>query len=167
MTGLLDLDSSRGDSLNVRLGAPSLAALVRGVTAAAGSASSAEALRALAEVAQAVSGAEIALVRALDDSGERLEAVAVAAPRALAAELYGTVLSLAELPEAPLAFPDLGLHPNALRNLIRHNTDEFHLRFGSRDHRKKSAEPVALRFAACLDCNLDRRADLTFLENAF
>jgi serine phosphatase RsbU (regulator of sigma subunit) len=118
VTGLLDLDSSRGDSLNVRLGAPSLAALVRGVTAAAGSASSAEALRALAEVAQAVSGAEIALVRALDDSGERLEAVAVAAPRALAAELYGTVLPLAELPEAPL--DDLARAPAGVRRIAEH-----------------------------------------------
>src|SRR3954454_19447392 len=45
--------------------------------AAAGAASASDALRSLAEAAQAVSGAEIALVRALDDSGERLEAVAV------------------------------------------------------------------------------------------
>ena len=48
------------------LRAPSLAALVRAVTAAAGSASASDALRALAEAARAVSGAEIALVRALD-----------------------------------------------------------------------------------------------------
>ena len=110
MTGLLDLDPQ-----DVRLGAPSLAALVRAVTAAAGSASASDALRALAEAAQAVSGAEIALVRALDDSGERLEAVAVAAPRALAAELYGTVLPAAELPEAPL--DDLARAPAAVRRV--------------------------------------------------
>ena len=115
MTGLLDLDSSLGDSRDVRLGAPSLAALVRAVTAAAGSASASDALRALAEAAQAVSGAEIALVRALDDGGERLEAVAVAAPRALAAELYGTVLPAAELPEAPL--DDLARAPAAVRRV--------------------------------------------------
>ena len=113
MTGLLDIDSR-----DVRLGAPSLAALVRAVTAAAGSTSASDALRALAEAAQAVSGAEVALVRALDDGGERLEAVAVAAPRALAAELYGTVLSAAELPEAPL--DDLARAPAAVRRIGEH-----------------------------------------------
>jgi len=115
VTGLLDLDSALGDSQDVPLGAPSLAALVRAVTAAAGSASASDALRALAEAAQAVSGAEIALVRALEDGGERLEAVAVAAPRALAAELYGTVLPAAELPEAPL--DDLARAPAAVRRV--------------------------------------------------
>src|SRR4051794_41608251 len=80
MTGLLGLDSSRGDSRDVRLGAPSLAALVRAVTAAAGSTSASDALRALAEAAQAVAGAEIALVRALDDGGERLGAGCGAGP---------------------------------------------------------------------------------------
>ena len=83
VTRLLDLDSSSGDSRDVRLGAPSLAAFVRAVTTAVGSAAASEALQALAEAAQAVSGAEVALVRALDDGGERLEAVAVAAPRVL------------------------------------------------------------------------------------
>jgi serine phosphatase RsbU (regulator of sigma subunit) len=97
VTGLLDVDSS-----DPRLRAPSLAALVRAVTAAAGAKSAADALRALAEAAQAVSGADIALVRALDEGGDRLEAVAVAAPRALAAELYGTVLPAGDLPAAPV-----------------------------------------------------------------
>jgi serine phosphatase RsbU (regulator of sigma subunit) len=103
------------DSRDVRLGAPSLAALVRAVTAAAGSTSAAEALRALAEAARTVSGAEIALVRALAAGGERLEAVAVAAPRALAAELYGTVLPAAELPQMPL--DDLARAPAAVRRI--------------------------------------------------
>jgi serine phosphatase RsbU (regulator of sigma subunit) len=106
------------DSGDVRLGAPSLAALVRAATAAAGSASASDALRALAEAAQTVSGAEIALVRALDDDGERLEAVAVAAPRALAAELYGTVLPGAELPPAPL--DELARAPAAVRRIAEH-----------------------------------------------
>jgi len=118
VTGLLDLDSSQADSRDVRLGAPSLAALVRAVTAAAGSASASAALRALAEAAHAVSGAEVALVRALDDGGERLEAVAVAAPRALAAELYGTVLPAAELPEA--ALDELSRAPAAVRRIGEH-----------------------------------------------
>jgi serine phosphatase RsbU (regulator of sigma subunit) len=113
VTGLLDVDSR-----DVRLGAPSLAALLRAVTAAAGAASGSDALRALAEAAQAVSGAEIALVRALDDGGERLETVAVAAPRALAAELYGTVLPTAELPAAPL--DDLARAPAAVRRIAEH-----------------------------------------------
>ncbi len=110
MTGLLDIDSS-----DARLGAPSLAALVRAVTAAAGSAGASDALRALAEAAQAVSGAEIVVVRTLDEGGDRLEMVAVAGPRALAAEFYGTVLLAAELPEAPL--DDLARAPAAVRRI--------------------------------------------------
>jgi serine phosphatase RsbU (regulator of sigma subunit) len=110
VSGLLDVDSR-----DVRLGASSLAALVRAVTAAAGSARASDALRALAEAARAVSGTEIALIRALDDDGERLEAVAVAAPRAFAAELYGTVLPAEELPQAPL--DDLARAPAAVRRI--------------------------------------------------
>ncbi len=111
MTDLLDVDPAR-------LRAPSLAALVRAVTAAAGSASASDALRALAEAAQAVSGAEIALVRASDDAGERLETVAVAASRALAAELYGTVLPAAELPEGPVH--DIAQAPASVRRIAEH-----------------------------------------------
>jgi serine phosphatase RsbU (regulator of sigma subunit) len=110
VTGLVDAESR-----DVRLGASSLAALVRAVTAGAGSASASDALRTLAEAAQAVSGAQIALIRALDASGERLEAVAIAAPRTLAAELYGTVLPAGELPEAPV--DDLARAPAAVRRL--------------------------------------------------
>ena len=113
MTGLVDLESR-----DVRLGASSLAALVRAVTSAAGSPSASDALRALAEAAQAVSGAEIALIRALDESAERLEAVAIAAPRTLAAELYGTVLPAWELPEAPVG--DLARAPAAMRRVAEH-----------------------------------------------
>jgi len=110
VTGLLDADPR-----DARLRAPSLAALVRAVTVAAGSATASDALRALAEAAQVVAGAEIAVIRASDDGGEVLEAVAVAAPHALAAELYGTVLPAAELPEAPLA--DLARAPAAVRRI--------------------------------------------------
>ncbi len=110
MTDLLDVDSR-----DVRLRAPSLAALVRAVTAAAGAASAADALRALAEAAQAVSGAEVVLVRALEDGGDRLETVAVAAPRALAAELYGTVLPVSELPAALV--DDLARAPESVRRI--------------------------------------------------
>jgi serine phosphatase RsbU (regulator of sigma subunit) len=106
------------DSRDVRLGAPSLAALVRAVTAAAGSASASDALRVLADGAQTVSGAEIALLRALDEGGERLEVVAVAGPRPLAAELYGTALPAAELPQAPVE--DLARAPAAVRRIAEH-----------------------------------------------
>jgi serine phosphatase RsbU (regulator of sigma subunit) len=119
VTDLLDLDSR-----DARLGAPSLAALVRAVTAAAGSASASDALRALAEAAQVVCSAEIALVRALDEAGDRLETVAVAAPRAFAAELYGTVLPAAELPEAPVE--DLARAPAAVRR-VAEQTGATHL----------------------------------------
>lgn len=110
MSRLLDVDSHE-----VRVSAPSLAALVRAVAAAAASASASEAMRALADAARAVSGAEIALVRAPGDNDERLEAVAVAAPQALAAELEGTVLPAAELPDEPLG--ELARAPLAVRRI--------------------------------------------------
>jgi serine phosphatase RsbU (regulator of sigma subunit) len=113
VSSLLDLGFS--DSSEVRVPAPSLAALVRAVAAAAVATSSSDALRALADAARAASGAEIALVRALDGSTERLEAVAVAAPQALAAELEGTVLPAAELPRAPL--DDVREAPPAVRRI--------------------------------------------------
>ncbi len=95
--------------------APSLAIVVRAIAAAAVSASSPDALLELANAARAVAGAEIALVRALGESSERLEAVAVAAPPALAAELEGTVLQAAELPGSPL--DDLGEAPAVVRRI--------------------------------------------------
>ena len=110
MTGLLDLESR-----DARLGASSLAALVRAAAAAAGADSASDGLRALAEAARAVSGADLALVRAPDAGGERLEAVAVAAARTLAAELYGTALQTADLPGS--ALDDLARAPAAVRRV--------------------------------------------------
>jgi serine phosphatase RsbU (regulator of sigma subunit) len=107
---LIDLDSR-----DVRVSSSSLAVLVRAAAAAAVSASSADALRALAEAARTVSGAEIAVVRALDDGSGQLEAVAVAAPQAVAAELEGTLLPEAELPDAPL--DELARAPSAVRRI--------------------------------------------------
>jgi serine phosphatase RsbU (regulator of sigma subunit) len=109
VTDLLDVDPAR-------LRAPSLAALVRAVATAAGAASPSDALRDLAEAAQTVAGADIALVRASDAAGERLETVAVAAPRALAAELYGTVLPEADLPVAPV--DDVARAPAPVRRIV-------------------------------------------------
>jgi len=111
MSTLVDVDSR-----DVRVPAQSLAALLRAVAAATASTSASEALHALAEAAQAVSGAEVALLRALDDSGERLEAVAVAAPRALAAELEGTAIMAAELPHTSL--DELTQAPQAVRRVM-------------------------------------------------
>jgi serine phosphatase RsbU (regulator of sigma subunit) len=113
MTGVLDLDSH-----DTRLGASSLAALVRAVAAAAGAETASDALRSLADAALAVSAAEIALIRALDGTGERLEAVAVAGSRTLAAELYGTAYPASELPEALL--DDLARAPGAVRRVAEH-----------------------------------------------
>ena len=95
--------------------APSLAVLVRAVAAAAVAATSVEALQALAEAARAVCAAEIALLRAPDETGERLEAVAVSASEALAAELEGTVLPAAELPRS--ALDEVAQAPAAVRRL--------------------------------------------------
>ena len=105
------------DSREARVPAPSLAALVRAVTAAAVAGTASEALRALADAAQTVTGASVALVRALDAGGERLEAVAVAAPRVLAAELEGTVLAATELPERTL--DDLSEAPRAVQAIAK------------------------------------------------
>ncbi|MGH3008767.1 MAG: SpoIIE family protein phosphatase [Gaiellaceae bacterium] len=108
MPSLLDVDSAL-----VRVPASSLAALVRAVSAAAGAASAADALRELAEAARVVTGADVALVRIPDESGEWLEAVAVAASESLAAVLDGTGLAVADFPAAPV--DDLALAPAAVR----------------------------------------------------
>jgi serine phosphatase RsbU (regulator of sigma subunit) len=113
VSSLLDVDSR-----DTRLGASSLAALVRAATAAAAAASISAALQALAEAAQTVAGSDIALIRAPHESGEWLEAVAVAAPRTLAAELYGTGLPVSDLPDAPL--DDLTKAPAAVRRVAEH-----------------------------------------------
>ena len=112
MSSLLGADSSE-----VRVPVPSLAALVRAVATAAVAESASDALRALADAAQTVTGADVALVRALDPGAERLEAVAVAAPQALAAELEGTVLSAAELPDVTL--DELDHAPPAVRAIAK------------------------------------------------
>ncbi len=108
MSSVLDRDPA-----DARLSAPVLAALARAVTAAAAAPHAAEALHELAEAARAVSGAEVAILRAPDETCDRLEAVAVAAPRTLAAELEGTVLAASELPAETLA--DLGRAPAPVR----------------------------------------------------
>ena len=95
MSSLLDRDSPAE-----RPSAPALAALARAVTAAVAAPNAAEALNGLTEAARDVAAADVALLRAPDETCERLEAVAVAAPRTLAAELAGTVLAATELPAA-------------------------------------------------------------------
>jgi serine phosphatase RsbU (regulator of sigma subunit) len=81
-----------------------LAALARAVTSAAQRPTLAGALDDLAEAARTVAGAEVAIIRI--PSGDGLEAVAVAGPVALAAELEGTRLLADELPEATVATLD-------------------------------------------------------------
>lgn len=110
MPSLLELDSA-----SARVPASSLAALVHAISAAATAATGSEALRALADAARAVTAAEVAVIRIPDDSGDRLEAAAVAAPRTLAAELEGSVLPLAEVPAAPVH--DLAQAPAATRRV--------------------------------------------------
>jgi serine phosphatase RsbU (regulator of sigma subunit) len=105
------------ESREARVPAPSLAALVRAVTAAAAAGSASEALRALAVAAQTVTGAHVALIRASDAGGGRLEAVAVAAPRVLAAELEGTALPAAELPQKTL--DELAEAPRAVQGIAK------------------------------------------------
>jgi serine phosphatase RsbU (regulator of sigma subunit) len=98
---------------SARLPAASLAALVRAVSLAAVAATRAEALSEIADVARSLTGAEVALVRVPVEDGAALEAVAVAGPATLAAELAGTTVSVAELPESSL--DDLARAPAATR----------------------------------------------------
>jgi serine phosphatase RsbU (regulator of sigma subunit) len=101
--------------LDVRVPAPSLAVLVRAISAAAAATSPSAALRVLAEAARTVSSAQVAVIRAPDADEERLEAVAVAAPQTVAAELEGSLLPAVELPEGLLE--DLARAPAATRRL--------------------------------------------------
>jgi serine phosphatase RsbU (regulator of sigma subunit) len=101
--------------LDVRVPASSLAILVRAVSTAAASTSPSAALRVLADAARAVSSAQVAVIRAPDENEERLEAVAVAAPQTVVAELEGSLLPAAELPAALL--DDLARAPAATRRL--------------------------------------------------
>ncbi len=98
---------------SARLPAVSLAALVRAVSAAAAAGTCAEALSEIAAVARAVTGADVALVRIPVEGCAELEAAAVAGPATLAAELAGTRVSTAELPES--ALDDLDRAPAATR----------------------------------------------------
>ena len=78
-----------------------LAGLARALTEAAGLSSRAAALGALAAAAREGVGGDVALIR-VETAPGRLEAVAVAAAAALAAELEGTRVAADELPEQPV-----------------------------------------------------------------
>jgi serine phosphatase RsbU (regulator of sigma subunit) len=88
-----------------------LQALARAVASAALHPTLAGALDDIAEAARVVSGADLALVRV--PVGEDLETVAVAGPSALAAELDGTHLATADLPQSTVA--DLADVPQGIR----------------------------------------------------
>src|SRR5207249_6972739 len=77
-----------------------LAVLARALAAAAGRPTLAEALDDVANAARVVVRADLVLVRVA--VGARLEAVAVAGPPALAAELEGTHLPAADVPQTTL-----------------------------------------------------------------
>ena len=93
-----------------------LTALARALASAARRTELAAALDDLAEAARAVAGAEVGLVR-VRAAGDRLEAVAVAAPPRLAAELEGMQLPAADLPAA--AIRSLAESPEAVRRTAR------------------------------------------------
>ncbi|HEY2371038.1 MAG TPA: GAF domain-containing SpoIIE family protein phosphatase [Gaiellaceae bacterium] len=79
-----------------------LAALARGLASAALRPELPEALVDLAEAARVMAAADVVLVRIPAGDGQ-LEAIAVAGPAALAAELEGTSLPLEDLPRTPLS----------------------------------------------------------------
>jgi serine phosphatase RsbU (regulator of sigma subunit) len=90
-----------------------LAALAAAVAAAAQRPALAGAFDELADAARTVSRAEVALIRVLRPGSERFETVAVAGPAALAAELEGTSVPAAEMPEETL--DELAAAPDAVR----------------------------------------------------
>jgi len=89
-----------------------LAGLARALTEAAEQTSRTAALEALADAARVTTGADVALIR-VRTAPERLEAVAVSAAPALAAELQGTRAAAGELPEQPV--DDLAGVPSGTR----------------------------------------------------
>jgi serine phosphatase RsbU (regulator of sigma subunit) len=90
-----------------------LSSLAQAVAAAAQAPELTGALDELAGAARAVSGAELALVRIRAAGADRFEAVAVAGPATLAAELEGTFVPAAEMPVA--ALDSLDAAPEAVR----------------------------------------------------
>ena len=86
-------------------------ALARALASAALRPTLAGALGDLAEAARVLAGADVAVVRV--PAGDRLEALAVAGPGTLAAELEGTHLPVAELPRSTLT--ELADAPQAVR----------------------------------------------------
>ncbi|MHB8471204.1 MAG: hypothetical protein ACYDCH_15850, partial [Gaiellaceae bacterium] len=82
--------------------AEALAALAEAVSAAATRDSLAAALGDLVEAARVVAAADLALIRVCAVGDDRLEAIAVAGPAGLAAELEGTHLALADVPSQPV-----------------------------------------------------------------
>jgi serine phosphatase RsbU (regulator of sigma subunit) len=89
-----------------------LQALAGALSEASRQGSPAAALAAVAQGARAGAGADLCIVR-VQAGGDRLEAVAVAGPAALAAELEGTRLPLAELPRSPV--DELASAPTSVR----------------------------------------------------
>jgi serine phosphatase RsbU (regulator of sigma subunit) len=89
-----------------------LADLARALTDAAARTTRAAALGDVADAARAITRADVAVIRVRTTS-DRLEAVAVSAAPALAAELEGTRLPLDELPDGPV--DDLTAAPECVR----------------------------------------------------
>ncbi|HET8893577.1 MAG TPA: SpoIIE family protein phosphatase [Gaiellaceae bacterium] len=95
---VVQADRERGSS---SVSVERLTALARALGAAAESTDRAAALDELVEAARVVAGADVGLVR-VRTTGDRLEAIAVAGPRALAAELEGMQLPDDAVPEHPV-----------------------------------------------------------------
>ena len=114
-----------------------LTELAQAVAHAAAATTRAEALAAVAEAARTSATADVAVVR-VQTAPDRLEAVAVAAPAALAAELTGTRLALDDLPEDIL--DDLTRAAGSVRHAAARAAARAVLVLPIRD----AAEPAAL-----------------------
>src|SRR5712691_3254157 len=95
-----------------------LEALAQAGAALAGAGTLAEALRTIADAVGRAAGAEIAVIRVLDDDGEHLTACAVSSTSAaVAAELEGTRFPLAEVPAGEV--DDIDALPPAVARAAR------------------------------------------------
>src|SRR5579862_9497578 len=95
---MLTTESGREAGISI----DALAALARAVATAASRTTLSAALDELIEAAREATGADLALVRVPTVDGTHLETVAVAGPEPLAAELAGTRLEVADVPDETL-----------------------------------------------------------------
>ena len=155
-------------SASARLPAVSLAALVRAVSAAAAAGTCAEALAEIAAAARTVAAADVALIRIPVPGGAELEAAAVAGPAALAAELDGARVAVAELPDGALDVLDRAPAATRRAATLAGASELFLVRVaGSAAGKADGARPEGLGREAGVELELLRAGDPFSSEERF